>query len=155
MILVVVCKGKGATDCASLARARPSLKELYFGDESTDDDTCFAALLKDLALEKISMDGNRVVTSAVVDLFLRSPTAETLTYASFNNVDAFTSASILRFARGCPKLVDLYWSVDGTTRHANGQNVDDLMALLKGRGEGIADQEIEIETSFGSYIFRK
>ena len=63
---------------------------------------CVAALLKDLALEKISLDRNRTVTSAVVDLFLQSPTAETLSHASFYNVDAFTSAGILRLARGCP-----------------------------------------------------
>ena len=55
----------------------------------------------------------------------------------FHCVDAFTSANILRLARGCPKLVDLVWFLDGLTplTDGNGQNVDDLEELLESRAK--------------------
>jgi hypothetical protein len=60
-------------------------------------------------------------------------------------VDAFTSANVLRLVRGCPKLVDLLWHLSGLTGLADGQNVDDLLALLKDRGKGNADQYVEVD----------
>ena len=114
-----------------------------------------AALCENLALERLMLDDNSTLTAGIIDIILASQTAQTLFDVSLCHVEAITSANLLRLARGCPNLVDLYWCVDGLTPLADGQNVEDLMELLKGRGEGIADQEIEIETSFGSYIFRK
>ena len=60
-------------------------------------------------------------------------------------MDAFTSAGILRLVRGCPKLVDLLWHLSGLTGLADGQNVDDLLALLKDRGKGNPDQYVEVD----------
>ena len=44
---------------------------------------------------------------------------------------------MLRLARGCPKLVDLVWFLDGLTplTDGNGQNVDDLEELLESRAK--------------------
>ena len=43
----------------------------------------------------------------------------------------------MRLARGCPKLVDLVWFLDGLTplTDGNGQNVDDLEELLESRAK--------------------
>ena len=46
--------------------------------------------------------------------------------------------------RGCPKLIDLLWHLD-CDRHVDGQNVDDLLALLKDRGKGNPDQYVEVD----------
>ena len=134
----------------SLARARPSLKELQFGysdDETTLDDACVAAICENFALEALTIDQNNTVTPAVVDIILRSPTAQTLCSASFYNTPAVNSAGILRLARGCPRLARLTWrlfklsplavALPEGTQHGN--NVDDLTALLKERCRGHAD----------------
>ena len=135
---------------ASLARARPALKELHFGysdDETTLDDACVAAICENFALEALIIDQNKTVTPAVVDIILRSPTAQTLCSASFYNTPAVNSAGILRLARGCPLLARLTWrlfklsplavALPEATQH--GKNVDDLTAILKERCRGHAD----------------
>ena len=129
----------------SLARARPELNELWFGQQSTLDDACIAALVENLSLETLSIDENHTLTSEAIEIILRSPTAQTLSYGQFYNVDAFTSANVLRLVRGCPKLVDLLWHLSGLTGLADGQNVDDLLALLKERGKGNPDQYVEVD----------
>jgi hypothetical protein len=75
------------------------------------------------------------LTPGVIDIILGSKTAQTLNDANFFRVDAFTSANILRLARGCPKLVDLCWYVDGLSPLTDGagQDVDDLTELLESR----------------------
>ena len=131
----------------SLARARQSLKKLYFEDQSTLDDACVAALCENLKLEALDMDSNFTLTPAVVDIILQSPTAQTLSEASFSGTIAFDSAGILRLARNCPRLRNLTWCVSGLTPLGtawpegtqHGKNVDDLTALLKVRGRGHAD----------------
>ena len=125
----------------SLARARPSLKELYFGDAATLDDASVAAICENLKLEALTIDWNDTLTPDVVDIILGSPTAETLSSASFHNTIAFSSAGILRLSRGCPRLAQLTWHVHGLRPIAdgNGKNVDDLTALLKERCRGHAD----------------
>ena len=128
----------------SLARARPELNELWFGQQSTLDDACIAALVENLSLETLSIDENHTLTSEAIEIILRSPTAQTLSYGQFYKVDAFTSANILRLVRGCPKLIDLLWHLD-CDRHVDGQNVDDLLALLKDRGKGNPDQYVEVD----------
>ena len=142
----------------SLARARPALKELYFDDDSCLDDACVAALCENLKLESLQIDSNYTLTPEVADILLRSPTAATLTWAQFHNTIAFTSAGILRLARGCPRLAQLTWHVSGITPLAdgidNGKNVDDLIALLKERCRGHADWTFSVDpfTRFGPWV---
>jgi hypothetical protein len=140
----------------SLARARPSLKELSFGDGiSTLDDACVAAIFENFELENIQIENNHTLTRAAVDLLLRTPTAETLSGAIFRNTSAFTSAVILRLVRGCPRLAELNWrekdrlispldydSLDGTL---HGKNVEDLIELLKERCRGHAGRSFYID----------
>ena len=124
----------------SLARSRPSLKEFQFDEGSTLDDACVAAMCENLKLEALHIDDNNTLTNAVVDI-LRSPTAATLSFVSFSCTPGVNSAGILRLVRGCPRLGQGYWhvqgmmplgydSLDGTL---HGKNVDDLLALLKER----------------------
>ena len=131
----------------SLARARPALKELHFGEEADlIDDACVAAICENLALENLSIDRNDTLTPDVVDIIVQSPTAETLSSACLHNTIGFTSAGILRLARGCPRLCKLWWYGSGLTPLGtawpegtqHGKNVDDLNALLKERGRGLA-----------------
>ena len=140
----------------SLARARPSLRELYFEDLSTLDDACVAVLCENLKLETLHIDRNDTLTPAVVDIISRSPTAETLSEASFSNTIAFDSGGILRLARECPRLAQLTWRVHGLRPIAddNGKNVDDLTALLKERCRGHADWTFSVDpfTRFGPWV---
>ena len=131
----------------SLARARPALKELRIGEEADLlDDACVAAICENFALEDLSIDCNDTLTPSVVDIILRTPTAETLSSACFHNTSGFTSAGILRLVRGCPRLRKLWWYESGLTPLGtawpegtqHGKNVDDLNALLKERGRGLA-----------------
>ena len=124
----------------SLARARPSLKEFQFDEGSTLDDACVAAMCENLKLEALHIDDNNTLTNAVVDI-LRSPTAATLSFVSFSCTPGVNSAGILRLARGCSRLAQMYWHVQGMTPLGydsldgtlHGKNVDDLLALLKER----------------------
>ena len=131
----------------SLARARPSLKELYFYDGANLDDACVAVICENLKLETLYIDSNFTLTPAVVDIILRSPTAQTLSEASFSNTVAFGSRGILRLARGCPRLAQLTWHVHGLRPIAdgNGKNVDDLTALLKERCRGHAGWSFSVD----------
>ena len=132
----------------SLVRARPSLKELYFEDGSFIDDACVSVLCENLKLEKLQIDSNRSrLTPAVVDIILRSPTAETLSWACFSNTYAFTSGGILRLARNCPRLAQIIWRVQGLWPlvDGNGKNVDDLIALLKERCRGHSDWYFSVD----------
>ena len=131
----------------SMVRARPSLRELYFEDGSFIDDNCVAVMCENLKLEKLQIDRNRRLTSAVVDI-LQSPTAETLSWASFRYTYGMSSGGILRLARGCPRLAQLQWLVQGLRPLAdgNGKNVDDLTALLKERCHGHSDWYFSVDT---------
>ena len=123
----------------SLARARPSLTAIYFGEDNSQglDDACIAAICENLALERLYVDANSLLTEGVIDIILASRTAQTLSDGHIYGVDAFTSTNMLRLARGCPKLVDLIWYLDGLTplTDSNGQNVDDLEELLESRAK--------------------
>ena len=129
--------------CASKACAE-GVRVAVTDQQSTLDDACIAALVENLSLETLSIDENHTLTSEAVEIILRSPTAQTLSYGQFFRVDAFTSANILRLVRGCPKLIDLLWHLD-CDRHVDGQNVEDLLALLKDRGKGNPDQYVEVD----------
>ena len=96
------------------------------------------------------------LTPRVVDIILGSKTAQTLSDGQFYGVDAFTSANMLRLARGCPKLVDLVWFLDGLTplTDGNGQNVDDLTELLESRAKQSSEKtyfEIDVFEEFGPW----
>jgi len=142
----------------SLARARPALKELYFDDSSCLDDACVAALCENLKVESLQIDSNHRLTPAVVDIIARSPTAKTLTWGHFHQTIAFTSAGILRLVRGCPRLAQLTWHVQGMTPLTdgidNGKNVDDLTALLKERCRCRSDWSFSVDPfkRFGPWV---
>ena len=115
-------------------------------------------MCENLALEKLSVDPihNSGLTPRVVDIILGSKTAQTLSDGLFYGIDAFTSANILRLARGCPKLVDLVWYLDGLTPLAdgNGQNVDDLEELLESRAKQSTEKtyfEIDVFEEYGPW----
>ena len=62
----------------------------------------------------------------------------------------------MRLARGCPKLVDLVWYLDGLTplTDGNGQNVDDLEELLESRAKQSTEDtyfEIEVFKEYGPW----
>jgi len=142
---------------SSLARARPSLKMIFFGEENSSslDDACVAAIC-DLALERLIIDNNQTLTTGIVDTILASRAAQTLSDLSFSMVDAFTPANMLRLARGCPKLVDLIWHMDGMSplSDGNGQNVDDLTVLLESRAKQISEDayfELDVFAEFGPW----
>ena len=112
-------------------------------------------------LETLQIDENNTLTSAVVDIILRSPTAQTLSFVSFYCTPGVNSAGILRLARGCPRLREIYWHAHGMTPLAatwpegtlHGKNVDDLAALLKERYRGHAGRPFLIEhfSKFGPW----
>ena len=115
-----------------------------FGGTSVVDQWVQGWGTKNLSLETLSIDENHTLTSEAIEIILRSPTAQTLSYGQFYNVDAFTSANVLRLVRGCPKLIDLLWYLD-CDKHVDGQNVEDLLAILKDRGKGNPDQYVEVD----------
>jgi len=96
------------------------------------------------------------MTPGVVDIILASRAAETLSDVNFHVVGAFTSANILRLARGCPKLVHLVWYLRGLTPLTNGagQDVDDLQELLESRAAQSSEDtyyEIDVFQRFGPW----
>ena len=142
----------------SLARARPFLKNIYFGDDnsSTLDDACIAAMCK-LPLERLFIEENSTVTSGIVDIILASQAAQTLTELDFCGVDAFTSAAgVLRLVRGCPKVGNLYWYASSERlltplTDGNGEDVDELTELLDSRAKNKGTYEIEVFAEYGPW----
>ena len=123
-----------------IAQARPSLTEITFGSNAHDDDSCVAALCNNLALESLGLDGLDAVTTAIVDVILKSKSAMTLNFLSIFDVgirhSVFTSASLLQLVRGCPKLCAVAWDVDTYPPWSalrDGDNADELNELLKTR----------------------
>ena len=97
-----------------------------------------------------------MLTPRFVDIILASQSAQTLSDVTLCNIDALTSASMLRLVRGCPKLTDLCWYANGLTPLAdcNGQNVDDLEELLESRAEQSSETayvEIEVFDYYGPW----
>ena len=80
------------------------------------------------------------MTPAIVDIILQSKTAMTLSVLCIFDVgirySVFTSASLLRLVRGCPKLCSVGWDVNTKPRWSawrDGDNADELNELLKNR----------------------
>ena len=129
-----------------VARARPTLKEIYFWEQSELDDECIAAICNHLSLEKLYLWNLNcdALTSAVVDIILRGPTAQSLSEACIMDLPAIAPVDVLRLARGCPRLTILDYSLDPvesddeSDEHrvlsvADQSHVDNLVALLESR----------------------
>ena len=119
-----------------IALARPSLNDISLGALSRDDDSCVAALCNNLALECLDLDGLDELTPAIIDIILQSKSATTLMFVSLYDVGVFTSSSILRLVRGCPKLCAVsvdYWKEPSWSAIRDGDNADELNRLLESR----------------------
>ena len=129
---------------ASLARARPTLIDIDMGARTFADDACVQILVEGLALERIRLDGGRVVwlSSAIIEIILQSRSAQTLTFLAAIDIPHFTSAAMLRLMRGCPRLSHLEWhgphGMNCMSPMEDGGNVDEIIALMKARGGGFA-----------------
>ena len=74
------------------------------------------------------------MTSAVVDMILRSPTAQSLSFACIMDLPAITPGDVLRLARGCPRLTSLDYSLDPV------DSDDEPGSRLTDSGLSVADQ---------------
>ena len=131
-----------------IALARPSLNDIGMGGSSHDDDSCVAALCNNLALECLDLDAMDGLSPAIVDVILQSKTATTLVFVALNDVGVFTSSSILRLVRGCPKLCNVawdYWKDPRWSAIRDGDNADELNKLLKERCRANPDPDWEFE----------
>ena len=139
-----------------IAQARPSLSEIGLGGSSHDDDSCVAALCDNLALEWLDLDAMDGLSPDIVDVILQSKSATTLMFVSLYDVGVFTSASLLRLVRGCPKLCSVswdYWVDPGWSAIRDGDNADELNRLLKSRCRANPDPNWEFyEESSGFYL---
>ena len=127
--------------------ARPTLKAIYFSEQSEVDDECIAAICNQLSLRKLYLgyENCSTLTSAVVDVILRSPTAQSLSFACIMDLPAIAPGDVLRLARGCPRLTTLDYSLDPVDSDdelppldknlsvADQSHIGDLFALLESR----------------------
>ena len=95
-------------------------------------------------LVEIDISYAAISPKALVEMCCASPLLQRL--AAGYDVPALEAEidAGMRLVRGCPKLIDLLWHLD-CDRHVDGQNVDDLLALLKDRGKGNPDQYVEVD----------
>ena len=139
-----------------LARAKFAPKALSFRNYQTTDGTV-AEACRALSLERLEVEWQASVTKGLVDAILGSRTAYTLQVlhvancASGHNEEtiasALTASDLLRLARGCPKLRDIYWEADHDARpHAKLLRADcePLTELLLSRGA-----EVTVSPWFG------
>ena len=91
-----------------------SSQAIYFSEQSEVDDECIAAICNQLSLEKLYLgyENCSTLTAAVVDVILRSPTAQSLSGACIMDLPAIAPGDVLRLARGCPRLTALDYSLD-------------------------------------------
>ena len=85
------------------------------------------------------------MTAAVVDVILRSPTAQSLSGACIMDLPAIAPGDVLRLARGCPRLTSLDYSLDPVDSDdepdegasglsvADQSHIADLFGLLESR----------------------
>ncbi len=118
-----------------VARARPTLKAIYFCEQLEVDDEGIATLCNNLSLEKLYLgyENCSTMTSAVVDIILRSPTAQSLSGACIMDLPAIAPGDVLRLARGCPRLTSLDYSLDPV-------DSDDESVEVGASGLSVADQ---------------
>ena len=131
---------------ASLARARPALIDIDMGARILADDLCVQILVEGLALERIRLDSEEAdfvcLSSAIIEIILQSRSAQTLAFLAAIDIPHFTSAAMLRLMRGCPRLSHLEWhgphGMNCMSPMEDGDNVDEIIALMKARGGGFA-----------------
>ena len=131
---------------ASLARARPTLIDIDMGARILADDLCVQILVEGLALERIRLDSEEAdfvcLSSTIIEIILQSQSAQTLTFLAAIDIPHFTSAAMLRLMRGCPRLSHLEWhgphGMNCMSPMEDGDNVDEIIALMKARGGGFA-----------------
>ena len=114
---------------------RRNRKAIYFCEQLEVDDECIAALCNNLSLEKLYLgyENCSTLTSAVVDIILRSPTAQSLSGACIMDLPAIAPGDVLRLARGCPRLTALDYSLDPV-------DSDDESVEVGASGLSVADQ---------------
>ena len=124
-----------------------SSQAIYFSEQSEVDDECIAAICNQLSLEKLYLgyENCSTLTAAVVDVILRSPTAQSLSFACIMDLPAIAPGDVLRLARGCPRLTALDYSLDPVDSDdelppldknlsvADQSHIGDLYALLDSR----------------------
>ena len=76
------------------------------------------------------------LSEALIDIILQSRSAQTLRGVTFYDTLFVTLENMLRFARGCPLLVEAEWhamdhDLDDTEHRSN---IDAIDRLLKSRG---------------------
>ena len=115
---------------------RRNRKAIYFCEQLEVDDECIAALCNNLSLEKLYLgyENCSTLTSAVVDIILRSPTAQSLSGACIMDLPAIAPGDVLRLARGCPRLTALDYSLDPV------DSDDEPGSRLTDSGLSVADQ---------------
>jgi hypothetical protein len=125
-----------------------SSEAIYFCEQSEVDDGCIAAMCNNLSLEKLYLgyENCSMLTSAVVDVILRSPTAQSLSGACIMDLPGIAPGDVLRLVRGCPRLTSLDYSLDPVDSDdesveigasglsaADQSHIGDLFALLESR----------------------
>ena len=105
-------------------------------------------MCNNLSLEKLYLghENCSTLTSAVVDMIMLSPTAQSLSEAYIMNLPAIAPVDVLRLARGCPRLTALDYSLDPVDSDdesveigasgfsaADQSHIGDLFALLESR----------------------
>ena len=112
-----------------------SSQAIYFSEQSEVDDECIAAICNQLSLEKLYLgyENCSTLTAAVVDVILRSPTAQSLSFACIMDLPAIAPGDVLRLARGCPRLTSLDYSLDPVES-------DDESVEVGASGLSVADQ---------------
>ena len=99
-------------------------------------DECVRTVVEQLALESIDISHMDNLTPAVIDIILQSRSAQTLKYSNIYDTPIFTSATVLRLVRGCPRLANVTWGQKRPPASPidDGANVAEINALLKARG---------------------
>ena len=120
----------------NLVQARPTLNSLALSCECDADDACLRIICDDLSLEHLTLSVMDNLSEALIDIILQSRSAQTLRGVTFYDTIFVTLENMLRFARGCPLLVEAEWhamdhDLDDTEHRSN---IDAIDRLLKSRG---------------------
>ena len=120
----------------NLVQARPTLNSLALSCECDADDACLRIICDGLSLEHLTLSVMDNLSEALIDIILQSRSAQTLRGVTFYDTLFVTLENMLRFARGCPLLVEAEWhamdhDLDDTEHRSN---IDAIDRLLKSRG---------------------
>ena len=112
-------------------------------------------MCNNLSLEKLYLghENCSTLTSAVVDMIMLSPTAQSLSEAYIMNLPAIAPVDVLRLARGCPRLTNLYWDLyPRLPTVAHGRHVADLVELLESRCREVKSSERDFAPDFEIHV---